>query len=394
LATRTAPKLADIQDARARLDGVARVTPVYRSETFSRVAGGEVSLKAENLQRTGSFKVRGAFNMISTLSPAERARGVVAASAGNHGQAVAWAAREVGAPATIFVPQDAPMTKVDAARSYGARVEFIGASFEDALAAALAHVEESGATFVHPFEDERVVAGQGTIGLELLEQLPKLDTLLVPVGGGGLCAGIGLAVKATHPAARIVGVQAAGTLLGGPGFTIADGIAVKQPGELTMSILDEVCDELVAVTDEEISEAIVLLLERAKLVVEGAGAVGVGALLGEKVRGSGNVAVVLSGGNIDPTQLISVMQHGLAQAGRYLVVRTRVPDRPGELARLLALLGEARVNVVSVEHHREGVDIPVGETGIELTLVTRDRSHCDEVVATMQGWGYAVERMR
>jgi threonine dehydratase len=394
LATRTAPKLADIQEARARLDGVARVTPVYRSETFSRVAGGEVSLKAENLQRTGSFKVRGAFNMISTLSPAERARGVVAASAGNHGQAVAWAAREVGAPATIFVPQDAPMTKVDAARTYGARVEFVGADFEDALAAALAHVEESGATFVHPFEDERVIAGQGTIGLELLEQVPELDTVVVPVGGGGLCAGIGLAVKATHPGARIVGVQAAGTLADGPGFTIADGIAVKHPGELTMSILDEVCDELVAVTDEEISEAIVLLLERTKLLVEGAGAVGVGALLGEKVRSSGDVAVILSGGNIDPTQLISVMQHGLAQAGRYLVVRTRIPDRPGELARLLAHLSEARVNVVSVEHHREGMDIAVGETEVELTLVTRDRPHCDEVVATMQGWGYTVDRLQ
>jgi threonine dehydratase len=394
LATRTEPTLADIQGARERIANYARVTPVYPSETFSRIAGREIHLKAENLQRTGSFKIRGAVNMISTLSADERARGVVAASAGNHGQAVAWAAREMGTHATIFVPQDAPMTKVDAARNYGARVEFTGAGFEEALAAALAYVEECGATFVHPFEDERVIAGQGTIGLELLEQLPGVETVLVPVGGGGLCAGIALAVKAASPGIRIVGVQAAGTLPGGSGFTIADGIAVKHPGRLTMAILEDVCDDLVAVTDEEISEAIVLLLERAKLVVEGAGAVGVGALLGGKVKGDEPTAVVLSGGNIDPTLLISVMRHGLTQAGRYLVLRTRLPDRPGELARLLGLLGEARVNIVSVEHHREGMDIPIGATEVELTLLTRDRDHCDEVIATMQGWGYDVERLR
>jgi threonine dehydratase len=394
LATRTEPTLADIQGARERIANYARVTPVYPSETFSRIAGREIHLKAENLQRTGSFKIRGAVNMISTLNADERARGVVAASAGNHGQAVAWAAREMGTHATIFVPQDAPMTKVDAARNYGARVEFTGAGFEEALAAALAYVEECGATFVHPFEDERVIAGQGTIGLELLEQLPGVETVLVPVGGGGLCAGIALAVKAASPGIRIVGVQAAGTLPGGSGFTIADGIAVKHPGRLTMAILEDVCDDLVAVTDEEISEAIVLLLERAKLVVEGAGAVGVGALLGGKVKGDEPTAVVLSGGNIDPTLLISVMRHGLTQAGRYLVLRTRLPDRPGELARLLGLLGEARVNIVSVEHHREGMDIPIGATEVELTLLTRDRDHCDEVIATMQGWGYDVERLR
>jgi threonine dehydratase len=394
LKTRTGLSLPEIEAARVRLDGIARVTPVYPSETFSRIAGRDVYLKAENLQRTGSFKVRGAANMLATLSDEERARGVVAASAGNHGQAVAWAAREAGAPATIFVPQDAPMTKVDAARNYGARVEFTGADFHEALAAALAYADECGATFVHPFEDERVIAGQGTIGLELLEQLPEVETVLVPVGGGGLCAGIALAVKAARPSARVVGVQAAGTLPGGPGFTIADGIAVKHPGEVTMSILEEVCDELIAVGDERISEAILLLLERAKLVVEGAGAVGVAALVGGDVGGDRPAAVILSGGNIDPTLLISVMRYGLTQAGRYLVLRTRLPDRPGELARLLGLLGEARVNVVSVEHHREGLDISVAETEIELTLLTRDSAQCDEVIATMRGWGYGVERLR
>jgi threonine dehydratase len=393
LATRTAPTHADIEEARERVAGHARVTPIYGTETFSRLCGREVSLKAENLQRTGSFKVRGATNKLSLLSDSERAHGVVAASAGNHGQAVAWAAREFGVPATIFVPEDAPMTKVDAARHYGAYVRFVGANIEESLAAAKEYVDESGATFVHPFEDEAVIAGQGTIGLELAEQLDDVETVVVPIGGGGLCAGIGLALKAVRPAVRIVGVQAAGTLPGGPGFTIADGIMVKHPGELTMSILEQVCDEIVPVTDEEISEAIVLLLERVKLVVEGAGAVGVAALLEDRVRGDGPVAVVLSGGNIDPTLLITVMRHGLTQSGRYLVVRTRVPDRPGELAKLLSLLGAERVNVLSVEHHREGMDIPISATEVELTLVTRDSSHCDEVIGTMEGWGYKVERV-
>ena len=394
MATRTAPTLADIEEARGRVAGHARVTPIYGSETFSRLCGREVHLKAENLQRTGSFKVRGATNKLSVLSDSERAHGVVAASAGNHGQAVAWAAREFGAPATIFVPEDAPMTKVDAARHYGAQVRFVGANIEESLSAAREYVDESGATFVHPFEDEVVVAGQGTIGLELADQLDDVETVLVPIGGGGLCAGIGLALKALRPEVRLIGVQAAGTLPGGPGYTIADGISVKHPGELTMSILEQVCDELVPVTDEEISEAIVLLLERVKLVVEGAGAVGVAALLcGRAGAGNGPVAVVLSGGNIDPTLLITVMRHGLTQAGRYLVVRTRLPDRPGELAKLLALLGAERVNVLSVEHHREGMDIPISATEVELTLITRDSPHCDEVERMLEGWGYKVERV-
>jgi threonine dehydratase len=391
---KTIPSLADIEQARERVAEHARVTPIYRSETFSRLSGREVQLKAENLQRTGSFKVRGAVSKLSTLTDRERANGVVAASAGNHGQAVAWAARELGAPATIFVPEDAPMTKVDAARHYGAHVRFVGTNIEESLAAAREYVEECGATFVHPFEDEVVIAGQGTIGLELAEQLAEIETVVVPIGGGGLCAGIALALKGLRPEVRVVGVQAAGVLPGGAGFTIADGIAVKHPGELTMSILEHVCDELVPVTDEEISEAIVLLLERAKLVVEGAGAVGVAALLAGRIgRGSGPVAIVLSGGNIDPTLLITVMRHGLTQAGRYLVLRTRLPDRPGELAKLLALLGAERVNVLSVEHHREGMDIPISETEIELTLVTRDSPHCDDVIEMMRGWGYGVERV-
>ena len=392
-ATETAPTLPDIEAARARLDGVARVTPVYRSETLSRFAGREVQLKAENLQRTGSFKVRGAYNRISALSAEERAAGVVAASAGNHGQAVAWAALEVGSHARIYMPQDAPMAKVDATRHYGAEVVLSGNAIEDCLAEASRYVEEHGATFVHPFEDPVVIAGQGTIGLELVDQVPDIETALIPIGGGGLASGIALALRAVKPGVRIIGVQAAGTLPEGSGFTIADGIAVKSPGELTMSILDRVLDDIISVTDEEISQAIVLLLERTKLVVEGAGAVGVAALLSGKVGGTGCVVPVLSGGNIDATLLISVMRHGLAIAGRYLVVRSRVPDRPGELAQLLSLLAEERVNVVEVEHQRETAGLPVGYTGVELTLVTRDSAHCDEILATMRRLGYPAERL-
>jgi len=391
--TRVRPGLADIEAARARLDGVARITPVFGSETLSQLAGGTVLLKAENLQRTGSFKIRGAYNRMSTLSPEERAAGVVAASAGNHGQAVAWAAREVGANARIFMPQDAPMAKVEATRHYGADIELTGTALEGCLDAATAYVAETGATFVHPFEDPLVIAGQGTIGLELAEQVADVETVLIPVGGGGLASGIALALRAVKPGLRIVGVQAEGTLPGGSGFTIADGIAVKKPGALTMSILDDVLDDMVSVSDEQITEAIVMLLERTKLVVEGGGAVGVAALLAGKLESPGVVVPVLSGGNIDATLLISVMRRGLAVAGRFLVVRTRVPDRPGELAKLLTMLANERVNVVEVEHQRETADLPVAETGVELTLVTRDSAHCDEILATMSRLGYPAERL-
>jgi threonine dehydratase len=365
------------------------VTPVYGSETFSRLTGRKVVLKAENLQRTGSFKVRGAVTRIAALSDDQRGAGVVAASAGNHGQAVAWAAREAGIPATIFVPQDAPMSKVEACRNYAASTQMMGAVFEDALAAAYAYADETGATFVHPYEDEVVIAGQGTIGLEVAEQVPQAGTVLIPIGGGGLASGIALALRAVKPDVRIVGVE-----VDRDAYTIADGIAVKQPGDLTSSILRDVLDDTVTVTDEEISEAIVLLLERTKLVVEGAGAVGVAALLAGRVDGTDPAVVVLSGGNIDPTMLISVMRHGLTVAGRYLVVRTQLADRPGELIKLLSLVAEERGNVIAVEHHREGMDIPVSETEVELTLVTRDEEHCLQLLAAMAERGYSVQRLR
>jgi threonine dehydratase len=384
----TGPTLTEIEAARHGLAGVARITPVYASDTFSRLAGREVVLKAENLQRTGSFKVRGAVTRIAAIPEAQRAAGVVAASAGNHGQAVAWAAREAGIPAAIFVPQDAPMAKVEACRNYAATTELVGAAFEDALAAALAYADETGATFVHPYEDETVVAGQGTLGLELAEQVPQAATVVIPVGGGGLAAGIALALRAVKPDVRVVGVEVRRDR-----YTIADGIAVKHPGEFTSAILDEVLDQLVTVSDEEISEAIVLLLERSKLVVEGAGAVGVAALLAGRVNASGPTVAVLSGGNIDPTMLISVMRHGLTVSGRYLVVRTQLADRPGELIKLLSLVAEERGNVIAVEHHREGMDIPVTETEVELTLVTRDEEHCLQLLAAMAERGYTVQRL-
>ncbi|HET7572934.1 MAG TPA: threonine ammonia-lyase [Gaiellaceae bacterium] len=385
--------MPEIERARERLQGVARETPVYPSETLSRLCGRPLRLKAENLQRTGSFKIRGAYNRVAQLPEEQRAAGVVAASAGNHGQAVAWAAREVGARARIFMPQDAPMAKVDATRSYGAEVELTGPAIEESLEAARAYVAEHGAAFVHPFEDDEVIAGQGTIGLELVEQAADVETVVIPVGGGGLSSGIALALRAARPGLRIVGVQAAGTLPGGSGYTIADGIAVKHPGEKTMAILDGVLDDMVSVNDEQIAEAIVLLLERTKLVVEGAGAVGVAALLAGSVGGSGPALAVLSGGNIDPSLMVQVMRRGLAVGGRYLVLRTRVPDRPGELAKLLALLAGLRVNVVEVEHQREAAGVPVGETGVELILLTRDSAHCDQLLAQMREWGYPVSRL-
>ncbi|HEX2045404.1 MAG TPA: pyridoxal-phosphate dependent enzyme, partial [Gaiellaceae bacterium] len=289
------------------------------------------------------------------------------------------------------------MAKVDATRSYGAEVVLAGSGYDEAQAAAQEAVE-AGATLVHAFEDEAVIAGQGTLGLELAEQVDGVQTLVVPIGGGGLASGVAIALKELRPRIRIVGVQAASCapLAGAEdgGFTIADGIAVKQPGVLTSAILDDRLDAVVTVSDEEIAQAIVVLLERVKLVVEGAGAASVAALLGGKVPGTGTACAVLSGGNIDASLLIEVARFGLTRAGRFLVLRTRIDDRPGALAKLLSLLAAERVNVLAVEHHREGIDLPVSGTEVELTLATRDEDHCAELAARMAEWGYAVERVR
>jgi threonine dehydratase len=397
MAIRTGPTLADIEAAAERIRPLARTTPVVASETLSRRSGRRVLLKAENLQRTGSFKIRGAVNRMGTLTEAERAAGIVTASAGNHGQAVALAARSAGVAATVFMPEDSPMAKVDATRSYGAEVVLVGEGYDEAVVAAQERVE-AGATLVHAFEDEAVIAGQGTLGLELAQQIEELETVVVPLGGGGLASGIALALKEVRPEVKIVGVQAetcapfAG--VEPTGHTIAEGIAVKKPGELTRRILSQRLDEVVVVGDREIAQAIVLLLERVKLVVEGAGAASVAAVLGGKVAGRGPACALLSGGNIDATLLMEVARHGLTQAGRFLVMRTKLEDRPGELARLLTLIAGERVNVLSVEHHREGMELPVIGTEVELTLATRDEEHCDELIARLAEWGYPTERMR
>ncbi len=381
------PTIADVEAARERLAGVARETPLYPTETFSRLSGRQVFLKAENLQRTGSFKIRGAYNTIATLGEAERRAGVVAASAGNHGQAVAWAAREAGIPATIFMPQDAPMAKVEATRAYGGETELVGEGFDDAVAAAAAHVDATGATLVHAFEDERVIAGQATIGLELAYQAPEAETFVVPIGGGGLAAGISLALKERRPGVAVVGVECQ------PGYTIADGIAVKHRGELAGDILRRTLDDRVSVSDDEIAQALVLCVERTKFLVEGAGAVGLAALLAGRVAGDGPVAVVLSGGNIDATTLISVLRHGLTRAGRFLAIRLLIPDRPGQLRDVLDLIARGRGNVVSVDHHREGRTTSALQTEIELVVSTRDEEHCQELLAALRDAGHVVERV-
>jgi threonine dehydratase len=394
------PTLADIEEARARLDGVARVTPVYSSETICRLVGRPVLLKAENLQRTGAFKIRGAFATIAQLSPAERKAGVVTASAGNHGQAVAWAARHAGIAATIVVPNFAPMAKVDAARGYGADVLLEGEGYDECVERARTLEAETGATFVHAFDDPRVIAGQGTLGLELAEQLPAgPGTVVIPVGGGGLASGIAIALDALRPELRLVGVQAANCApLAGHeprGATIADGIAVKQPGAITEPIVRELLDDIVVADDDEISQAIVLLLERSKLVVEGAGAAPLAALLANRVGdGDSPVCVVLAGGNVDATTLNSVIRYGLTASGRHLVMRFLISDRPGELAGIDAIIAAERANILAIAHHREGRNIGVLETEAELTLETRGEEHSQRVIRALADGGFVVERTR
>ena len=395
----TLPRPDDVLAARQVLTGAARMTPAFPSETLTRRCGRPVWLKAENLQRTGSFKVRGALNRIAALSERNGTPASSRPAPGTTGRRSPGPHARQACAATVFMPEEAALAKVEATRGYGADVRLEGVMLDDALERALEHAAEVGAVLVHPFDDPLVVAGQGTIGVELVEQVDELETVVVPVGGGGLAAGIAIALGELRPEVRVVGVQAArcAPLAGETvlGFTIADGIAVKQPGALTRPILDERLTAVVTVTDEQIALAIVLLLERAKLVVEGAGAAAVAALLAGVVDGDGPVCCLLSGGNIDATVLVQVARHGLTQAGRYLVVRTRMADRPGQLAALLTrLASEEGANVVEVQHRREGVDIAVWETEIELTLLTRDEEHCRDLLADMASWGYPAVRVR
>ena len=399
---------ADVLAARPGAATASRRTPVLSTRTISERAGGVVVLKAENLQRTGSFKVRGAGAKLAALGEKGCANGVVAASAGNHAQALAAAARAIGVPCEVFVPADAPIAKTEAAKGQGAIVHIGGERLEECLAAAVAHAEERGMAFVHPFDDPDVVAGQGSLGLELLEEVPDLAKVVVPVGGGGLCSGIAIAIKSSRPEVEVVGVQAAACApypeslrQGSPVhidamITIADGIAVKTPGKLTLDLLGRWADGIEVVGEDETAEAMVLLMERCKLVVEGAGAVGVAALLGGQVRpaAQGTTVAVLSGGNVDPGLLASIARRHETEAGRRLVLLTRVPDRPGALAGLLVCVAEAGANIVDVSHVREGLDLHVRETAVELVIETRGHSHAETVMEALAAAGYVARVIR
>jgi threonine dehydratase len=390
----------DVRAAARRLDGVVSRTPVERSRAIGDGLGAHVHLKCENLQRTGSFKLRGAYNRIAQLSDADRARGVVCASAGNHAQGVALAAGLQGVSATVFMPVEAPLPKVDATAGYGADVRLHGESFDESLAEALAFAEREGQVFVHPFDHPDIIAGQGTVGLEIVEQVPDAGTVVVCVGGGGLISGIGVVLRALRPDVRVVGVQAAGcssfrsSLDAGRPVpvaridTIADGIAVKQPGELTLAHVREVVDDLVTVTDAEISRAVVLLLERAKLVAEPSGAAAVAALLAGQVEVDGPVVATVSGGNIDPLMLQHLVTSGLAAEDRYVTLRTRVPDAPGELARLLRTIADTRANVVGVQHHRLGSRLALGQVEVVIELETRGADHVTRIHEALGDSGY------
>lgn len=397
--------IADILDARERVAPVVRPTPTAPSDALGLVARRPVLLKPEYRQRTGSFKIRGAFNLVSRLDPGVP---VVAASAGNHAQGVALAASFTGHPATIFMPANAPLPKVEATRAYGADVRFAGDVVDDAIAAAQAHAARAGAVFVPPFDHPLVVAGQGTIGVELAEELPAgTRAVVVPVGGGGLIAGIAVALAARRPEIDVIGVQAAGAAsmvasladdrpVRLPALhTMADGIALRSPCELTLRLVEAHVARVVTVTEDEISRALLLLLERGKAVVEPAGAASFAAVLaGHVPPGDGPVACVLSGGNIDPLLLIRVIEHGLSAAGRYVVLRVVMEDQPGSLARLTGSIAERGLNILSVEHRREGLALPLDAVEVVLTMETRDPEHRAEIVGWLRDRGYDVELLR
>jgi threonine dehydratase len=400
----TASKLVtydDVVAARDLIRNVVRATPMENSRPLEGLVGGPVHLKCENLQRTGSFKIRGAYVRIARLEPSERAAGVVAASAGNHAQGVALAAEFLGAKATIFMPEGAPLPKVAATKAYGADVQLVGATIDESLVAAQRYSAERGAVFVHPFDHPDIIAGQGTVGLEILEQVPDARTVVVPVGGGGLISGIAAAVRGGKSDVAVVGVQAEGAACYPPSLeaghpvalssysTMADGIAVGRPGDLTFPHISSLVDGIRTVSDDDISRALLLCLERAKLVVEPAGVAGVAAVMAEPKAFEPPVVVVLSGGNIDPLLLLRVLRHGMTSAGRYMSFRLRIPDRPGELARLLDVLASAKANVLDVEHVRTGSpSLHIDEVEVALQIETRGPDHCDEVLAKLRAAGY------
>jgi len=402
------PTLSDIEHARQVIHDTIHVTPMQHSRTFSTMTGANVHLKPENLQRAGSFKVRGATYKISRLSEEERAHGVIATSMGNHAQGVALAAQSLGVPATIVMPKHAPLVKVMATQGYGASVVLHGATFADAYAHAREVQAATGAAFIHAFDDPHLIAGQGTLGLEILSQVPSVNTIIVPLGGGGLISGIAIAVKSLRPEVQIIGVQAkgadaakrsleAGHIVTLPTLnTIADGISLNAPGELPFAIMRTSLDQVVTVDDEEIMSAILLLQERCKLQVEAAGAVGVAALLHPgllDVAGK-EVVVVLSGGNLDMNQLGSFIEHGLLVQGRILMLRTLIPDRPGELRRLLTSIADLDVNIRMMNYRPTLQSLPVQDIEVTSTLDTRNHGHIEQLLAALQEQGYAVTMLQ
>ncbi|MET7755940.1 threonine ammonia-lyase [Streptomyces sp. NPDC005389] len=394
--------LDDVRGAQKMLSGVARMTAMEGSRHLSSLVGAPVHLKCENLQRTGSFKLRGAYVRIAGLRPEERAAGVVAASAGNHAQGVALASNLLGVHATVFMPVGAPLPKVAATREYGADVRLHGHVVDETLAAAERYARETGAVFIHPFDHPDIIVGQGTVGLEILEQCPEVRTILVGVGGGGLAAGIGLAVKSVRPDVRVIGVQAEGAAAYPPSLaaghpvvvespvTMADGIKVGRPGDVPFALVQEYVDEVRTVSEDALSSALLLCLERAKLVVEPAGASPVAALLSDPRSVEGPVVAVLSGGNVDPLLLQRILRHGMAAGGRYLSLRLRVTDRPGVLATLLAVLTVADANVLDVSHVRTDPRLGLTEAEVELHLETKGPEHCREVADALRDAGYTV----
>jgi threonine dehydratase len=394
--------IEEIKAAAELIAPVVRHTPMESCRPLANSVGGPVRLKCENLQRTGSFKIRGAYVRISRLSDAERAAGVVAASAGNHAQGVALAAQLLGVRATVFMPVGASIAKLAATRAYGATVELYGNTLDDSLERAREFSADTGAVLVHPFDHPDILRGQGTVGLEILDQVPDVATVLVALGGGGLLSGVATAIKALRPGVRLVGVQAEqaaawpGSLAAGHPVrlrsmsTMADGIAVGEPTALTYHYISELVDEVVTVTEGEISKAMLLCLERAKLVVEPAGAATVAAIMSTPQRFTPPVVAVLSGGNIDPLELVHDIQHGLVSAGRFLSIRVDIPDRPGNLARLLSLVGELGANVVDVVHSRIGASLRIGDVEVNLRLECRGPDHVEQLTTELQAAGFRV----
>jgi threonine dehydratase len=398
--------VAQVRAAAQVLEGIARYTPMESSRPLQELVGGPVFLKCENLQRTGSFKIRGAYLRISRLSAAEKAAGVVAASAGNHAQGVALAASLVGASSTVYMPVGASIAKLTATRAYGAHVELAGQTLDEALDAAVEFAARTGAVMVHPFDHLDVLLGQGTVGLEIAEQVPDVATVVVAAGGGGLISGVAAVLKELKPGVRVVGVQARqaaawpGSLAAGRPLrlremsTLADGIAVGEPSALTFAHVSDLVDEIVMVSEDELSRAMLLCLERAKLVVEAAGCAAVAALMARPEMFPPPVVAVLSGGNIDPLVLLHITQHGLVAAGRFLSLRIDIVDRPGSLAALLGLVGDLGGNVLDVEHSRVGSSLSLGDVEVALSLETRGAEHCDRIVEALGDAGFRVRDRR